>query len=103
MTFRGAKDVGFIKDFISEYASNGLNPINDPVKDNPEIRAAQNDKYIFIYLPTSGIINFDDLGIKVNECKIMDLDKRRIIQGKVENNVLQMSSVIEDELVIVGK
>ena len=33
----------------------------------------------------------------------MDLDKRRIIQGKVENNVLQMSSVIEDELVIVGK
>ncbi|MBN3489863.1 DUF4038 domain-containing protein [Lactobacillus acidophilus] len=103
LTFRGAKDVGFIKDFISEYASNGLNPINDPVKDNPEIRAAQNDKYIFIYLPTSGIINFDDLGIKVNECKIMDLDKRRIIQGKVENNVLQMSSVIEDELVIVGK
>lgn len=103
LTFRGAKDVGFIKNFISEYASNGLDPISDPVKDNPEIRAAQNDKYIFIYLPTSGIINFDDLGIKVNECKIMDLDKRRIIQGKVENNVLQMSSVIEDELVIVGK
>lgn len=103
LKFRGAKDVGFIKDFISKYASDGLDPIAEPIKDNPEIRAAQNDKYIFIYLPTSGIINFDDLGMKVDECKIIDLNERRIIQGKVEKNILQMPAIVEDELVIVEK
>lgn len=103
LKFRGAKDVGFIKDFISEYASDGLDPIAEPVKDNPEIRAAQNDKYIFIYLPTPGIVDFDDLEIKVNECKVIDLKERRIIEGKLDNNTLQMPPVVEDELVIVEK
>lgn len=103
LKFRGAKDMGFIKDFISEYASDGLVPIDEPVKDDLEIRAAQNNKYIFIYLPTAGIINFNDLEITVNECKIIDLHERRVIQGEVKNNVLQMPPVVEDELVIVKK
>lgn len=103
LKFRGAKDVGFIKDFISEYASDGLDPIAQPIPNDPEIRAAQNDKYIFIYLPTPEIINFDDLGIKVNECKGIDLNECHIVEGKVENNTLQMLPIMEDELVIIKK
>ncbi|MBA1392819.1 DUF4038 domain-containing protein, partial [Lactobacillus sp. XV13L] len=103
LQFRGARDMGFLKDFVMEYAQDGLTPIDNPVKNNPTVRAGENDQYIFIYLPTPGIVDFTELNIKPDQCKVIDLDKRRILEGRVVDNVLQLLPVVEDELVIVKK
>ncbi|MCT7790478.1 MAG: DUF4038 domain-containing protein [Lactobacillus crispatus] len=103
LQFRGAKDMGFLKNFIMQYAKSGLTPINEPVKRNKTIRAAENEKYLFIYLPTAGIINFDELGIKVKKCRVIDLNSQRILTGRIKENTLCLLPVIEDELVIIEK
>lgn len=103
LQFRGAKDVDFLKEIILQYASKGLKPINEPFKDNPGIRAAQNNNYLLIYLPTADIIDFDKMDLIVKRCKVIDLDKRRILEGKIKDNVLQLMPVLEDELIIVKK
>ena len=103
LQFRGAKDMGFLKNFIMQYAKSGLTPINEPVKSNKTIRAAENEKYLFIYLPTAGIINFDELGIKVKKCRVIDLNSQRILTGRIKENTLCLLPVIEDELVIIEK
>lgn len=101
--FRGAKDMGFLKNFVMRYASDGLNPISKAIKINPAIRVAENDKYYFIYLPTPGIINFDELNIKVDQCKVIDLNTNYVFNGKIENNILGFLPVTEDELIVIKK
>lgn len=103
LNFRGAKDVAFIKTFIDEDASEGLNSISNPMMDNPEIRVAETDRYVFIYLPTPETVDFKNLGMKVKECKVIDLNTRHIMEGKIKNNNLQLLPVVEDELVIIEK
>ena len=101
LTFRGAKDLGFLKSILNEYALSGLNSLNDS-EDNA-IRAAESENYVLIYLPTAGTLDFGNFGFSVNECRVIDLQKRTILQGKVENNTLQMLPILEDELVIISK
>lgn len=59
--------------------------------------------YVLIYLPTAGTLDFSKFGLNVNECKVIDLQKRTILEGEVENNILQMLPILEDELVIIQK
>ena len=101
--FRGAEDIGLLKKIIMKYSPEGLTAVSEPVKNDPRIRAAENDKYLFIYLPNADSFNFDNLEIKVEKCQIVDLNKRSFLDGKVENNVLQMLPITEDELIIVNK
>lgn len=101
LEFRGAEDMGVLKNIILDFAADGLNEINEPVKDNPEIRAAENDKYILIYLPVANSFDFTNLNINVKHCKVIDLQARKTLNGEVKNNVLQMLPILEDELVIV--
>lgn len=103
LQFRGAVDMGFLKNVVEQYAPKGLSPISRPVKDNSSIRAAQNNKYVFIYLPTAGIFDFENLNLLVKKCKVIDLDKRKILKGHIRNNVLQLMPILEDELIIVKK
>lgn len=103
LQFRGAKDVGFLKYFMMHYAPQGLRPISDPIKGDSEIRAAENNKYLFIYLPTPGIVDFSKMNLEVTQCKVVDLDRRRILNGQIENNTLQLLPVVEDELIIVKR
>lgn len=103
LQFRGAKDMGFLKNLIMEYARDGLEPISEPVKGDPTIRAAENDQYLLIYLPTPVIIDFDEFGIQVDECKVIDLNTRQTLEGKIEDHTLQLLPVVEDQLVIIKK
>ena len=41
--------------------------------------------------------------MKVKECKVIDLNTRHIMEGKIKNNNLQLLPVVEDELVIIEK
>lgn len=41
LTFRGAKDLGFLKSILDEYALNGVNSLNDSEDD--AIRAAESE------------------------------------------------------------
>ena len=101
LTFRGAKDLGFLKSILDEYALDGLNPLNS--NEDNAIRAAESENYVLIYLPTAGTLDFGNFGFSVNKCRVIDLQKRTILEGKVENNTLQMLPILEDELVIISK
>lgn len=103
LEFRGAEDMGFLKDIVLQFGETGLLPINEPVKTDSTIRAAESDKYILIYLPTAGIIDFGELGLNVDNCMVIDLNKRTFLDGKVTKNVLQLLPVVEDEVIIVKK
>jgi hypothetical protein len=48
-------------------------------------------------------LDFSKFGFNVNECKVIDLQRRTILEGEVENNILQMLPILEDELVIIKK
>ena len=41
--------------------------------------------------------------IEGKECKVIDLNTRHIMEGKIKNNNLQLLPVVEDELVIIEK
>ena len=101
LTFRGAKDLGFLKSILDEYALSGLNSLNS--NEDNAIRAAESENYVLIYLPTAGTLDFSKFVFNVNECKVIDLQKRTILEGKVENITLQMLPILEDELVIISK
>lgn len=103
LTFRGCLDMGYLKNILEKYAPNGLTPIYTPVQDDPTIRAAENDEYLLIYLPTAGILDFDEFNIQVDSAQVMDLQKRVPLAGQIIDNTLQMLPVVEDELVIVKK
>ncbi|MBP2058468.1 hypothetical protein J2Z60_001653 [Lactobacillus colini] len=99
----GASDMGILKELVMEYGAQGLEPIASPSKNNPAIRAAQNDEYLLVYLPTAGIFDFKEIGINPDNVKIIDLDKRHVLTGKLVDGVLQMMPVREDSLLIVKK
>lgn len=103
LKFRGAKDLGFLKNIIEKYQFENLKPISKPNKDDITIRAAQNDKYLLIYLPTAGMFDFNNLGIQVKNCKVVDLNNKVLLDGNIIDNTLQLLPVIEDELIIVNK
>lgn len=101
LTFRGAKDLGFLKAILTKFAPNGLKPLNIDV--SKAIRGAESENYILIYLPTAGNLDFNKLDLHINNCKVIDLNNRSILEGQVENNVLKMLPVLEDELIIIDK
>lgn len=103
LKFRGARDMGLLKVLLEKYAPNGLKPIAIPNPKDQTIRAAESEKYILIYLPTAGNFDFTNLGLKVNYCKVIDLNTREMLVGQVKSNVLQMLPVTEDELIIIEK
>lgn len=103
LTFQGAKDFGFLKRIILETAPKGLTPVANPVENNPGIRAAESEDYWLIYLPTVDTFDFGQLGIRVEECTVVDLATRQSESGKVVNNKVQLSSAVADELIIVRK
>lgn len=103
LKFSGAKDMGFLKTIVMQLAESGLSPIEVPVKNNPTIRAAQNDQYLLIYLPSPTKLDFTSFGLTVSTCQVIDLQKRYFLTGKVLNNVLQLLPVAEDEVVVVKK
>lgn len=99
LTFRGAQDLGFLKDILTTFAPEKLKSIS--LDENDPIRGAKGKNYVLIYLPTAGNLDFSKFKLKVDNCKVIDLNKRTILEGRVENNVLQMMPIVEDELVIV--
>lgn len=103
LKFRGAKDMGFLKDIVMKYASDELKAIDASNPDDPSVRAAENKDYLLIYMPTAGVFNFNNLKIQVKECKVIDLQTRETLTGNVVNNKLQMLPTVEDQLVIVKK
>lgn len=103
LRFRGAKDMGFLKNFILKYAPEGLEPLKQGIKDNSSVRAAESSHYIFIYLPIAGIVNFSQLGLKVDHCKLIDLKEHTVMDGKIQNNTLKLLPITEDGLVVINK
>lgn len=63
------------------------------------IKVAASKEYWLIYNP----VDLSDLGLSDNKCKIIDLQTRELIEGKIQNNVVPMESVLEDELIIINR
>lgn len=100
LQFRGAQDLGFLKDIILNYAQDGLTPLN---LQNEEVKVAEGSDYYLIYSPVANPIDLSSLNIKVQSCKIYDLQSLRSINTLVDNNIIPMVPVLEDELVIIEK
>lgn len=100
LKFKGAKDLCFIKEILLQYAQDGLEPIE--VK-SQGIKVAASKGYWLIYNPVANPVDLSDLGLSDNKCKIIDLQTRELIEGKIQNNVVPMESVLEDELIIINR
>lgn len=100
LKFRGAKDVGLLKEIIMTYAQNGLTPIT---LNSSEINVAESEEYLLVYNPVANPVNLSELKIKNKKCKVIDLNNLRVLHSTINNGVVPMMPVLEDELIIIHK
>ena len=103
LRFRGAKDLGFLKQIILDYASEGLNPLKVESIKQEDIKVAENDRYVFIYNPCAGKIDVSSLNFKNHDYKAIDLQTLRISSGHINEGSLPMMPMLEDVLIIINK
>lgn len=103
LKFRGAKDMGFLKDTVLRYAADGLEPVDSSLLESPTIRAAENDGYLLVYNPVANPVDLSKLNVKDGQCKIVDLQTLRPLEGSIKHGVVAMEPVVEDELIVIKK
>lgn len=101
LQFRGANDMGFLKNIVLKYAPNGFSPIENVCDENSGIVAAENDNYKFIYLPMAQDFELKDLADHAKSVKIIDLKNRTFVEPQIKEDTLYMPFVVEDMLVII--
>ncbi|HIY92449.1 apiosidase-like domain-containing protein [Companilactobacillus sp. HBUAS56275] len=100
LNLKGARDLGFLKQLMLNLSKDELMPINNKSKD---FFAAESRNHILIYLPTNNTFNFDDLGLTVDCCQVVELDSNDIKEGTIINNTLQLGTSLEDKLIVIDK
>lgn len=100
LKFRGAKDLGLLKEIIMTYAIGGLTPVT---LNSDEIKVAESKEYLLVYSTIANPVNLSELKIKNKECKVIDLNSLRILHSTINNGVVPMMPVLEDELIIIHK
>ncbi|MCZ3621687.1 apiosidase-like domain-containing protein [Lactobacillus mulieris] len=101
LQFRGANDMGFLKNIVLKYAPNGLRPIEKVIDEKSGIVAAENDNYKFIYSPMAQDLELNGLANHAQSVKIIDLKNRTFVEAKIKEDTLVMPFVLEDMLVII--
>lgn len=101
LQFRGANDMGFLKNIVLKYAPNGFSPIENVCDENSGIVAAENDNYKFICLPMAQDFELKDLADHAKSVKIIDLKNRTFVEPQIKEDTLYMPFVVEDMLVII--
>ena len=71
--------------------------------ESPTIRAAENDDYLLVYNPVANPIDLSKLNVKDGQCKIVDLQTLRPLEGSIKHGVVAMEPVVEDELIVIKK
>lgn len=107
LKFRGANDVHFLKEIISEYAPETLEPVNVILNGHSDIRVAKAENKYLIYVPVNTQINLKPLGLNKNNCngKVIDLNTHIEYQVNWDERYyekLELLPCLEDLLVIVN-
>ena len=100
LKFRGAKDLGFLKELVLKYGADDLNPV---YLENSEVCVAENNRYILVYSPVANPVDLTKLNVHDGQCKIIDLQTLRELNGYIKNGIVAMEPVIEDELIVIKK
>lgn len=103
LKFRGAEDMGFLKDTVLCYGADGLNPVDSSLLESPTIRAAENSDYLLVYNPVANPVDLSKLNVKDGQCKVVDLQTLRPREGSIKNGIVAMEPVVEDELIVIKK
>ncbi|EPU3313032.1 DUF4038 domain-containing protein [Listeria monocytogenes] len=104
--FEGATDYAFLKSFILANDLTTLAPINLVLNQTPEIRAAETEKVVIIYVPSNvpiylkgQFVSLDDYAIDLEQGKKISLAK--ILHE--EKTEIQMTPFLKDSLYVIHK
>lgn len=104
--FRGADDVGFLKEIILQDAKKEVEPINVVLNKREAIKVARlGDKYL-VYVPVNTQVNLQPLGLSADNShfKVIDLQTRKFKQGLWDRrnpNKIALPACMKDFLLVI--
>lgn len=104
--FKGADDYAFLKSFILANDLTNLMPVNNILNNTPEIRAAETDKLVLIYVPSNvpiyvkgQFLSEADYAIDLEQGTQVKLIKKQ----HTDKTEIQMTPFLKDSIYVIHK